>query len=1050
MPRPAKGEGERPKFIRKGSQALLVTLIVATPLCMAQEALASTSAFLKPSATSSIGGKQFPALLGTQRTSQGTLQSTGLLGLGGKQSPFRLLTSDDINTLESTLATYKSQLATLKATTPKNPANASSLNTAISNVETKISNLEDAIATAKTAYAKQLNAQETLRRALSQYNSAVEAEAQAKLKAESDAANYQTVLQTLQQAQTAYDASLTRLNEAISAKDSAQNAYDIADASLTRQIGITNEALTNLNDKKSSRASAEQALVLAQQEYNLASSNLSLKQVDRDNALLALQQAQDAYDNSSIPDPTWTAPTHQVAHTRQVPHTETVYTTTLVPHTETVAHTETIQHTEYVPHTTTTLQEQVIPNLLNNSDFSQGNSGWSGLSIGWQNSVPGYFNGNIVFSYTNQTVSQGLYSGPFQNATLTLSADWYNNDSNRNITDSYSMKVEAWDIDHNPVGTATYNSTGRHDWETKSVTLNPTGSVSYITVSFSGIDNGYWAGDYGPHLKNPSLMVSYGQLITETTYEEVITYEEVTTYEDVTTYEEVTTSEEVTTYTTETYYTTEVIQPQTGLTVKVYNNLNSSNPQRSDTAYNLCKTTTLTSINHNWGGGDILGCGGDRVMIHYTGYLTPTENVTSLMGQADDGFFMSLNGNTVINNWTLKGCGGNWNPVSLEAGKTYEIDAWFFEWGGGACSILNYQSNNGSGVVPESWYTNAISAPMIKNPDLLPAIAEAQVNYDDASEIYNITLTDVQTKTNLLSSAQDVRDQSISEEATAQSVYDSAVVEQNGVSQVKADAESNLSTKVTEQSSVESSHQTVSTQLAEATTTEATAKQVVTEATELHAQAQSVTQTTLASKAEAETKVQVSESVTQEAYVKADAEIKLVSFTDVETIVNEPAPPPPPVEEEGSKEIPAELSAENLMSVDLTAVDPTELTEAQAEQLVEAALETFLTAEEGSPEYEQALDALYLAAEQDDIELSPELAAIPGLAGAVELLNFFGNAGADMSPKVREESKKVVVTAVVATGAAVQAAAGAAASATASSGSGSSGGSSSSRRKIGK
>ena len=116
----------------------------------------------------------------------------------------------------------------------------------------------------------------------------------------------------------------------------------------------------------------------------------------------------------------------------------------------------------------------------------------------------------------------------------------------------------------------------------------------------------------------------------------------------------------------------------------------------------------------------------------------------------------------------------------------------------------------------------------------------------------------------------------------------------------------------------------------------------------------------------------------------------------------------------------------------------------QAEQLKEAALEVFETAEEGSEAYEQALDALYLAAEQDDIVLDPSLAAIPGLAAATELVNFFGNAGSDMSPKTREESEKVVVAAVVAAGAAIQSAA--AAAATASAGASSSGGS----RKIGK
>ena len=124
------------------------------------------------------------------------------------------------------------------------------------------------------------------------------------------------------------------------------------------------------------------------------------------------------------------------------------------------------------------------------------------------------------------------------------------------------------------------------------------------------------------------------------------------------------------------------------------------------------------------------------------------------------------------------------------------------------------------------------------------------------------------------------------------------------------------------------------------------------------------------------------------------------------------------------------------MDVDLNAVDPTELTPEQAGQLVEAALVAFETAEEGSPEYEQALEALYLAAEQDDIELPEELAAIPGLAGAVEVLNFLGNAGADMSPKVREESEKVVVATVVAAGAAIQSAAAAASTASASTGGG--------------
>jgi hypothetical protein len=145
----------------------------------------------------------------------------------------------------------------------------------------------------------------------------------------------------------------------------------------------------------------------------------------------------------------------------------------------------------------------------------------------------------------------------------------------------------------------------------------------------------------------------------------------------------------------------------------------------------------------------------------------------------------------------------------------------------------------------------------------------------------------------------------------------------------------------------------------------------------------------------------------------------------------EPEPIEPPIiepEEESitsAEELPEELSTEELMQVDLEQIVATDLSEAQVEALVEAAMETFETAEQGSPEYEQALEALFVAAQADDIVLDEALAAIPllgdVLGGATELVNFLGNAGADMSPEVREDSEKVVVTAIVAVQAALSA-----------------------------
>lgn len=107
---------------------------------------------------------------------------------------------------------------------------------------------------------------------------------------------------------------------------------------------------------------------------------------------------------------------------------------------------------------------------------------------------------------------------------------------------------------------------------------------------------------------------------------------------------------------------------------------------------------------------------------------------------------------------------------------------------------------------------------------------------------------------------------------------------------------------------------------------------------------------------------------------------------------------------------------ENVIAV-IENVVPTSLTEEQAQVLVSVALATFETAEPGSEEYEQALDLLLVAAQQDDIVLDESLAAVPLLGdvagAAVEAFNAIGNAGADMSPQVREQSEKVVVASVI-------------------------------------
>jgi peptidoglycan hydrolase CwlO-like protein len=213
-----------------------------------------------------------------------------------------------------------------------------------------------------------------------------------------------------------------------------------------------------------------------------------------------------------------------------------------------------------------------------------------------------------------------------------------------------------------------------------------------------------------------------------------------------------------------------------GLKVDVYTGISryGNPPQKSDTSYTKCKTITLTQINHNWGGGDILGCGGDYIMLHYSGYITyPTTTRVYFQAPADDGFYMTINGQTIINDWSLKGCGANSiGQFAFTGGKSYAIDAWFYEWGGGACSTLNYQPQGGQwSVVPASMFTQDAAATWVKDPALkvildqktaayVAAVAaeenanqvylSAEDNYDGKYIAYSLFSQDLANKRNIL------------------------------------------------------------------------------------------------------------------------------------------------------------------------------------------------------------------------------------------------------------------------------------------------------------
>ena len=143
------------------------------------------------------------------------------------------------------------------------------------------------------------------------------------------------------------------------------------------------------------------------------------------------------------------------------------------------------------------------------------------------------------------------------------------------------------------------------------------------------------------------------------------------------------------------------------------------------------------------------------------------------------------------------------------------------------------------------------------------------------------------------------------------------------------------------------------------------------------------------------------------------------SETPKPTPTPEPTKEPTPTEKPVVVELDEPITSENIEALveELATIEPQQLTEEQQELIVEAALETFETAQPGSEEYEAALDALLVVAQADDIVIDEELAAVPVVGAAVvavaDAINAIGNAGADMSPQVREQSEKVVIAAVI-------------------------------------
>ncbi len=131
----------------------------------------------------------------------------------------------------------------------------------------------------------------------------------------------------------------------------------------------------------------------------------------------------------------------------------------------------------------------------------------------------------------------------------------------------------------------------------------------------------------------------------------------------------------------------------------------------------VLSTGTVTAINHNWGGGQVLNSGlSERVIVKYWGYiyvLGSGSQTLTFYNSSDDGFYMRINNQVVINDWQEQGPNyyNGSGSITLTGGQYYALEVWYYENGGGAVAQLYWNQSGTIALVPTSSYYLTQPAP---------------------------------------------------------------------------------------------------------------------------------------------------------------------------------------------------------------------------------------------------------------------------------------------------------------------------------------------------
>ncbi|MBS1566738.1 MAG: T9SS type A sorting domain-containing protein, partial [Bacteroidetes bacterium] len=134
----------------------------------------------------------------------------------------------------------------------------------------------------------------------------------------------------------------------------------------------------------------------------------------------------------------------------------------------------------------------------------------------------------------------------------------------------------------------------------------------------------------------------------------------------------------------------------TGLKGDYYNSM--------DLSGNIIASQTDATVNFNWTAAPVSGLSASYFSVRWSGQVLPkyTETYT-FYTQSDDGIRVWVNGQKLIDNWTLHGTVENSGTISLTAGTKYDIIVEYFQQTGGAVASLWWSSpSTGKAIIPAS------------------------------------------------------------------------------------------------------------------------------------------------------------------------------------------------------------------------------------------------------------------------------------------------------------------------------------------------------------